>query len=116
MGSSIGGNPALLVLIWMILCMIVGIWRGFARMLFPLISFIISGVFIIMAVSSLSIISEPATAIGAYIFLVVILNVIGHITGLINHIPIIGKLNRVLGGIFGLAIGIFTAFLAYSFM
>ena len=103
----------IITIAWIILCVIIGYIRGFAKQIFPLVCIILSGVFIFGVFIRIETIPFLATDEGRFLSFVlfgIVLFVISKISGLINKVPIIGKLNRFLGAVLGLISGALVAF------
>lgn len=97
---------------WIILCVIIGCIRGFAKQIFPLVCIILSGSMIFGIFVRLDTIPFLTTGEGqfsSFVLFGIILFVISKLSGIINKVPVIGKLNRFLGGVMGLVSGVLVA-------
>ena len=97
---------------WILFCIISGWVRGFARSVYALISVIIA---IVLAVKVMHFLGETYPALhgaasyfATAIIVCFILHWIGIATKLVNKVPLIGPINRLLGAISGGIVGLIT--------
>ncbi len=97
---------------WIVFCIIGGWVRGFVRSVYALVSVVIAIVLAIYVMKYLSAnypaLNGAATVFATVIIVCFILHWIGVATKLVNKVPIIGTINRILGAIAGGIAGLIT--------
>ncbi len=111
--STVEWTPYMIISLgWIIFCVIAGWIRGFLRSVYSLVSIIIA---IVLAIFVMKYLSEnypelngAATAFATVIIVCFILHWIGVATKLVNKVPVIGTINRILGALAGGIAGLVT--------
>ncbi len=97
---------------WIVFCIIGGFVRGFIRSVYSLVSIVIAIFLAVYVMKYLSAnypaLNGAATMFATVIIVCFILHWIGVATKLVNKVPFIGTINRILGALAGGVAGIVT--------
>lgn len=105
-----------IALIWLLVCALRGYYRGFLREIYT-IAEIAAALFCLWAmVANVSIFSGGIPTFGGFLVILFVLRWIGRFLNIVNHIPVLGGVNRTLGVLIGIAKGLLLVGLVYSWL
>ncbi len=97
---------------WIVFCIVTGFVRGFIRSVYSLVSIVVAIVLAVFVMKYLSAnypaLNGAATMFATVIIVCFILHWIGVATKLVNKVPVIGTINRILGALAGGVAGVVT--------
>lgn len=103
-------------LVWLLVCALRGYYKGFLREAYTVAEIILALVCLWAMSRRMSIFVGGIPTLGGFLAILFVLHWIGKLLDIINHIPILGGMNRTLGVIIGLAKGLFVLGLVYSWL
>ena len=103
-------------LIWLLVCSLRGYYKGFLREAYALAQMVIALVCLWALSRRVSIFAGGISTFGGFVVILFVLRWIGRFLNIINHIPVLGGMNRTLGVLLGFFIGLLVIGLLYSWM
>lgn len=103
-------------LIWLCVCALAGYYKGFLREAYTVAEIILALVCLYAMSKRVAIFAGGIPTLGGFLAILFILHWIGKFLNLVNHIPVLGGLNRTLGVLIGFAKGLLVIGLVYSWL
>ena len=101
-------------LIWLLVCSLVGYYRGFLREAYTVAEIVVALVFLVAMARHVAIFTGGIPNFGGFLVIFFVLRWVGRMLDVVNHIPILGGINRTLGVLLGFLKGLLVLGLLYS--
>lgn len=101
---------------WLFFCSLRGYYKGFLREAYTMAEIVIALVCLWALSRRVSIFAGGISTFGGFVVILFVLRWIGRFLNIINHIPVLGGMNRTLGVLLGFFIGLLVIGLLYSWM
>lgn len=102
--------------IWLFACALRGYYMGFLRELYTIAEIVLALVCLWAAMKRLTIFQGGIATFGGFLVCMFVLRWVGRFLGIVNHIPILGGMNRTLGVLIGFFKGLIVLGLVYSWL
>ncbi len=102
--------------IWLLVCSLNGYYKGFLREAYTLVQIVIAIVCIYSLARHISIFADGISGFGGFLVIFFILRWIGKLLDIVNHIPILGGINRTFGVLLGFVKGLVVLGLLYYWL
>lgn len=103
-------------LVWLLACSLRGYYRGFLREAYTVAEIIVALVFLVALARHITIFTGGIPNFGGFLLILFALRWIGRILDVVNHIPLLGSVNRTLGVLLGFLKGLLVLGLMYSWL
>lgn len=103
-------------LIWLFVCSLRGYYKGFLREAYTVAEIVLTLVCLWALASRVTIFTGGIPTFGGFLVILFVLRWIGKLLDIVNHIPILGGMNRTLGVLLGLFKGLLVLGLVYSWL
>ncbi|MCI7131776.1 MAG: CvpA family protein [Lachnospiraceae bacterium] len=103
-------------LIWLFVCSLRGYYKGFLREAYTVAQIVIALVCLWALARRAAIFTGGIPTFGGFLVILFILRWIGRLLDIVNHIPILGGMNRTLGVLLGFCKGLLVIGLVYSWL
>ena len=103
-------------LIWLFVCSLRGYYKGFLREAYTVAQIVIALVCLWALARRAAIFAGGIPTFGGFLVILFILRWIGRLLDIVNHIPILGGVNRTLGVLLGFCKGLLVIGLVYSWL
>ena len=103
-------------LIWLFVCSLRGYYKGFLREAYTVAQIVIALVCLWALARRAAIFTRGIPTFGGFLVILFILRWIGRLLDIVNHIPILGGMNRTLGVLLGFCKGLLVIGLVYSWL
>jgi uncharacterized membrane protein required for colicin V production len=100
--------------LWLIICAWRGHQKGFLREIYTLAELVLALAFLWFLSGHFLFLTQGVYHLGGFLVIWFVLHWIGKFLDLVNHIPVLGGLNRTLGVLLGFFVGLFVLGLIYS--
>ena len=104
------------VAIWLFACALRGYYIGFLRELYAIAQIALALVCLWAAMKHVAIFQGGIPTFGGFLVIMFVLRWIGKLLDIVNHIPILGGMNRTLGVLIGFFKGLVILGLVYSWL
>ena len=105
-----------IALIWLFVCSLRGYYKGFLREAYTVAEIALALVCLWALARHISIFTGGIPTCGGFLVILFVLRWIGKFLDIVNHIPILGGMNRTLGVLLGLFKGLLVLGLVYSWL
>ena len=105
-----------IALIWLFVCSLQGYYKGFLREAYTIAQIIIALVCLRALSHHVSVFTGGIVTFGGFLVIFFVLRLIGILLDIVNHIPVLGGMNRTLGVLLGFVKGLLVLGLAYSWL
>ena len=102
--------------IWLFVCSLRGYYKGFLREAYTVAQIVIALVCLWALSRHVAIFTGGISTFGGFLVILFVLRWIGKLLDLVNHIPILGGMNRTLGVLLGFVKGLLVLGLVYSWL
>lgn len=103
-------------LIWLFVCSLRGYYKGFLREVYAVVQIVIALVCLWALARHVAIFSGGISTFGGFLVILFVLRWIGKLLDIVNHIPVLGGMNRTLGVLLGFVKGLLVLGLLYSWL
>lgn len=103
-------------LIWLFVCSLRGYYKGFLREAYTVAEIVLALICLVAMARHITIIDGGVSSFGGFLVIWFVLRWIGKMLDLVNHIPILGGMNRTLGVLLGFFKGLLVLGLVYSWL
>lgn len=103
-------------LIWLFICSLWGYYKGFLREAYTVAEIVLALVCLWALARHVSIFAGGIPTFGAFLVILFVLRWVGRLLDIVNHIPILGGMNRTLGVLLGFLKGLLVVGLMYSWL
>ena len=103
-------------LIWLFACSLRGYYKGFLREAYTVAEIVVALVCLWALARRVTIFTGGIPTFGGFLVILFILRWIGRLLDIVNHIPILGGMNRTLGVLLGFFKGLLVLGLVYSWL
>ena len=103
-------------LIWLLACALWGYYKGFLREIYSIALIVIALVCLWALARRVTIFIGGIPTFGGFLVIMFVLRWIGRLLDIVNHIPILGGVNRTLGVLLGFVKGLLVLGLVYSWL
>lgn len=103
-------------LIWLLACALWGYYKGFLREIYSVAQIVIALVCLWALARRVTIFTGGISTFGGFLVIMFVLRWIGKLLDIVNHIPILGGVNRTLGVLLGFVKGLLVLGLVYSWL
>lgn len=103
-------------LIWLLICSLWGYYKGFLREAYTVAEIILALVCLWALARHVSIFAGGIPTFGGFLVILFVLRWIGRLLDIVNHIPILGGMNRTLGVLLGFFKGLLVIGLMYGWL
>ena len=103
-------------LIWLFVCSLQGYYKGFLREAYSVAQIVIALVCLWALARRISVFAGGIPTFGGFLVITFVLRWIGKLLDIVNHIPILGGMNRTLGVLLGFVKGLLVLGLVYSWL
>ena len=103
-------------LIWLFICSLRGYYKGFLREAYTVAQIVIALICLWALSRRVSIFTGGISTFGGFLVIMFVLRWIGKLLDIVNHIPILGGMNRTLGVLLGFVKGLLVLGLVYSWL
>lgn len=103
-------------LIWLFVCSLRGYYKGFLREAYTVAEIIVALACLWAMARRIAIFTGGIPTLGGFLVILFVLRWIGRLLNVVNHIPILGGVNRTLGVLIGLFKGLLVLVLLYSWL
>ena len=107
---------AVVAIIWLFACSLRGYYKGFLREAYTVAQIVVALACIWTLARQVSIFTGGISTFGGFLVILFVLRWIGKLLDLVNHIPILGGVNRTLGVLLGFLKGLLVLGLVYSWL
>ena len=104
------------VLVWLFICSLRGYYKGFLREAYTVAEIAVALVFLWALARHVPVFTGGVSTFGGFLIILFVLRWIGKFLDIINHIPVLGGMNRTLGVLLGFFKGLLVIGLLYSWM
>jgi uncharacterized membrane protein required for colicin V production len=102
--------------VWLIFCAWRGHQKGFLREIYTLVQLVLALAFLWFLSGHFLFLTQGVNRLGGFLVIWFVLRWIGKFLDIVNHIPVLGGLNRTLGVLLGFFLGLAAVGLLYSEM
>ena len=102
--------------IWLFACSLQGYYKGFLREAYTVAQIMIALVCLWALSHHVSVFTEGIPTFGGFLVILFVLRLIGRLLDIVNHIPVLGGMNRTLGVLLGFVKGLLVLGLVYSWL
>lgn len=102
--------------IWLLVCSLRGYYKGFLREAYTVAEIVLALICLLAMTRRITIFVDGVSNFGGFLVIWFVLRWIGKILDVVNHIPILGGMNRTLGVLLGFFKGLFVLGLVYSWL
>ena len=102
--------------IWLLVCSLRGYYKGFLREAYTVAEIALALVFLVAMARRVTIFTGGIPNFGGFLVILFVLRWVGRMLDEINHIPVLGGINRTLGVLLGFLKGLFILGLLYSWL
>ncbi len=106
----------IIAFIWLFACALRGYYIGFLRELYTVAEIVLALACLWAAMKHVTIFQGGIATFGGFLVCMFVLRWIGRLLGIVNHIPILGGMNRTLGVLIGFFKGLIVLGLVYSWL
>lgn len=103
-------------LIWLFICSLQGYYKGFLREVYSVVQIVIALACLWALARRVSIFTGGIQTFSGFLVIMFVLRWIGKLLDIVNHIPILGGMNRTLGVLLGFVKGLLVLGLVYSWL
>lgn len=103
-------------LIWLFVCSLRGYYKGFLREAYTVAEIVLALICLWAMARHITIFIGGIPGFGGFLVIWFVLRWIGKMLDVVNHIPILGGMNRTLGVLLGFFKGLFVLGLVYSWL
>lgn len=103
-------------LIWLLICSLWGYYKGFLREAYTVAEIVLALVCLWALAKHVSIFAGGIPTFGGFLVILFVLRWVGRLLDIVNHIPILGGMNRTLGVLLGFFKGLLVIGLMYSWL
>ena len=103
-------------LVWLFACALRGYYIGCLRELYTIAEIILALVCLWAAIQHVTVFQGGIPTFGGFLVIMFVLRWTGRLLGIVNHIPILGGMNRTLGVLIGFFKGLVVLGLVYSWL
>lgn len=103
-------------LIWLLICSLWGYYKGFLREAYTVAEIVLALVCLWALTKHVSIFAGGIPTFGGFLVILFVLRWVGRLLDIVNHIPILGGMNRTLGVLLGFLKGLLVIGLVYSWL
>lgn len=103
-------------LLWLLFCALRGYYRGFLREIYTVAEIAAALFFLWEMVNRMGVFSGGIATFGGFLVILFVLRWIGRFLNIVNHIPVVGGVNRTLGVLIGFVKGLLLLGLLYSWL
>ena len=103
-------------LIWLLVCALWGYYKGFLREVYSIAQIVIALICLWALARHVTIFTGGIPTFGGFLAIMFVLRWIGRLLDIVNHIPILGGVNRTLGVLLGFVKGLLVLGLVYSWL
>ena len=103
-------------LVWLFACALRGYYIGCLRELYTVAEIILALVCLWAAIQRVAVFQGGIPTFGGFLVIMFVLRWTGRLLGIVNHIPILGGMNRTLGVLIGFFKGLVVLGLVYSWL
>lgn len=103
-------------LIWLLICSLWGYYKGFLREAYTVAEIVLALVCLWALARHVSIFAGGIPTFGGFLVILFVLRWVGRLLDIVNHIPILGGVNRTLGVLLGFLKGLLVIGLMYSWL
>ena len=103
-------------LIWLFVCSLRGYYKGFLREAYTVAEIAIALVCLWALAQHVTIFTDGIPTFGGFLVILFVLRWIGRLLDIVNHIPILGGMNRTLGVLLGFFKGLLVLGLVYGWL
>ena len=103
-------------LIWLLICSLRGYYKGFLREAYTVAQIVIALVCLWALARHVAVFTGGIPTFGGFLVILFILRWIGKFLDIVNHIPILGGVNRTMGVLLGFCKGLLVIGLVYSWL
>lgn len=103
-------------LIWLFICSLQGYYKGFLREVYSVVQIVIALACLWALARRVSIFIGGIQTFSGFLVIMFVLRWIGKLLDIVNHIPILGGMNRTLGVLLGFVKGLLVLGLVYSWL
>lgn len=114
---EISKNTFLVIaLIWLFVCSLRGYYKGFLREAYTVAEIAIALICLLAMTRHITILVGGISHFGGFLVIWFVLHWIGKMLDVVNHIPLLGGINRTLGVLLGFFKGLLVLGLVYSWL
>lgn len=106
----------IIAFIWLFACALRGYYIGFLRELYTVAEIVLALACLWAAMKHVTIFQGGIATFGGFLVCMFVLRWLGRLLGIVNHIPILGGMNRTLGVLIGFFKGLIVLGLVYSWL
>lgn len=106
----------IIALAWLVICSLRGYYKGFLREAYTVAEIVVAVVLLWTMAQKITVFAGGLPGLGGFLAILFVLRWVGRLLDVINHIPILGGLNRTLGVLLGFAKGLLVIGLLYSWV
>lgn len=103
-------------LIWLLICSLWGYYKGFLREAYTVAEIVLALVCLWALARHVSIFAGGIPTFGGFLVILFVLRWVGRLLDIVNHIPILGGMNRTLGVLLGFFKGLLVIGLMYGWL
>lgn len=103
-------------LIWLLICSLWGYYKGFLREAYTVAEIVLALVCLWALTKHVPIFAGGIPTFGGFLVILFVLRWVGRLLDIVNHIPILGGMNRTLGVLLGFLKGLLVIGLVYSWL
>lgn len=103
-------------LIWLFVCSLRGYYKGFLREIYTVAEIVVALVCLWAMARHVVILTGGIPSLGGFLVILFVLRMISRLFDVVNHIPILGGVNRTLGVLLGFCKGLLVIGLIYSWL
>lgn len=103
-------------LIWLLACSLRGYYKGFLREAYTVAEIVVALVFLMAMARRVTLFTGGIPNFGGFLVILFVLRWIGRMLDVVNHIPLLGGINRTLGVLLGFLKGLLILGLLYSWL
>lgn len=103
-------------LIWLLICSLWGYYKGFLREAYTVAEIVLALVCLWALAKHVSIFAGGIPTFGGFLVILFVLRWLGRLLDIVNHIPILGGMNRTLGVLLGFFKGLLVIGLMYGWL
>lgn len=102
--------------LWLLVCSLRGYYKGFLREAYTVAEIIVALVFLVAMARHVTVFTGGIPNFGGFLLILFVLRWVGRILNVVNHIPLLGSVNRTLGVLLGFLKGLLVLGLMYSWL
>ena len=104
------------VAVWLLACALRGYYVGFLRELYGIAQLVLALVCLWAALQKITALEGGIMSFGGFLVCIFVFRWVGRLLGIVDHIPILGGINRTLGVLVGFFKGVFLLALVYGWL